>query len=89
MENKSFTTFELITPEVKAEKETIHCCPHCGISHYSVGPTMATMIGYETIIKDGKVISQDPNIYTTDCHCLNCNQDFKIVRKGNSYEIYK
>jgi hypothetical protein len=94
MENKSFTTFELITPEVKKEekekeKGLIHCCPHCGVSHYSVGATMGTALGYELIMKDGKIINEDPNTYTTACFCLNCHKDFSIVRKGNSYEIYK
>lgn len=90
MENKSFTTFELITPKTKTEgKEPVHCCPYCGVSHYSMGATIATLIGYTTVVKDGKIISEDPNTYTTSCHCLSCDKDFSIIRKGNSYEIHK
>ena len=90
MENKSFTTFELITPEIKKEeKELIHCCPYCGVSHYSIGATTGTALGYELIMKDGRVINEDPNTYATACFCLNCHKEFSIVRKGNSYEVHK
>ena len=88
MENKNFTTFELITPENKT-KEPIHCCPYCGISHYALRATVGTLIEYTPVIKDGTIINEDPNSYTTSCHCLNCDKDFNIVRRGDKYEIHK
>lgn len=86
MENKNFATFELITPENKMEE---HLCPYCGANYYRINSEVSTLIGYSEIIKDGKVVSEDPNTYTTHCTCLQCNNDFKIVRKGRTYEIYK
>lgn len=54
-------------------------CPHCGAQYFMEGSSFATTMFCPTIIKDGKVISKDSNIYTTTYHCLNCGKDFKVV----------
>jgi len=56
-------------------------CPHCGESYYREDYTTSTLIYSPIIIKDGKVVSNDLNTYSTHCHCLNCGKDFDIRTK--------
>ena len=55
-------------------------CPNCGVSHYQEKYHTATAMYCPPIIKDGVVISEDDNYYTTNCSCIACGYDFQIVR---------
>ena len=57
-------------------------CPKCNVSYYVEQATIATLLAWEPIYKDGKLISQDPNTYTTSCKCMACGQGFDIIRKA-------
>lgn len=54
-------------------------CPHCGASYFQVGRSSSTAMYCPTIVKDGKVVSKDRNIYTTEYYCLECGKTFKVV----------
>ena len=54
-------------------------CPYCGESDYSLTGSSCTLMYCETRIKDGKVVSKDSNIHTTNCRCNHCGKTFKIV----------
>lgn len=56
-------------------------CPKCSASRYIEQGTVGTLISWPLIYENGKLISKDPNIYTTSCECLACGQEFDIVRK--------
>lgn len=73
----------LTDKEREANKEDIIKCPYCGESYYTIRSTVSTLIACESVYKDGKLISKDPNTYTTHCHCLNCNKDFNIVKNSD------
>jgi len=61
------------------EQKEIKRCPYCNESYYTEKYTMSTAMYCPTVIKDGKVISNDCNIHTTVCECKNCGKEFKIV----------
>ena len=63
----------------KDKKTSSLACPYCGKSHFTMGPTISTCLYSPTVVKEGKVISKDPNSHTTQCHCLECDKDFLIV----------
>jgi len=54
-------------------------CPYCGKSYYKEESSMSTAMYFQPVYKDGININPDKNIYTTNCKCLNCGKDFKIV----------
>lgn len=54
-------------------------CPYCGAKHYKVGGSSSTAMYCPIIVEDGKVVSKDRNIYTTEYHCLDCGKTFKSV----------
>ena len=58
--------------------DIIHYCPHCGKSYYAEQYSVRTLLVWTPIHKDGVLINRDPNVTTTYCHCLNCNQDFSF-----------
>jgi len=62
-------------------------CPYCGKCYYSEDYSMSTAMYTPTIIKDGKVVSEDGNIHTTQCTCLECGNKFKIVRHRGETKI--
>ena len=68
-------------------KTNIIYCPHCRKCHYKENYTTSTAMGWSTVVKDGKVISEDPNIHTTYCTCLECGCEFSFDNKGNIYEL--
>ena len=53
-------------------------CPYCNKSYYQENYHTRTAMYSPTIIKDGEVISKDPNYETTHCTCLNCGHTFMI-----------
>lgn len=59
-------------------------CPVCGESHYTVTSRMSTLIGYNPIYVDGRLISSDPNTTTVSCECLNCGEHFSFYEGGAS-----
>jgi len=62
-------------------------CPYCGARHFIIGGGMCTAMYCPTIMKDGKVISEDHNIYTQEYECLECHKRFKSVNgKVMKYE---
>ena len=63
-------------------------CPNCGISHYQENYTTATAMYSPTIIKDGVVVSEDPNYYTTNCTCCACGVEFYIRQHRGKTEVY-
>ena len=67
-----------ITPFSKGLFSDISC-PHCGAKHFIVGGSSSTAMYCPTIVKDGKVISEDRNISTTEYRCLECGKTFKTV----------
>ena len=71
------------------EHKEIIKCPYCGESFYSEGYSIATAIYSPPVYKDGKLISTDPNIYTTHCHCLSCDKNFNIIRNSNGIKVVK
>ena len=57
-------------------------CPKCGKSHFMLGPSFTTCVYCPTIIKDGKVVSDDVNQTTTQCTCQECGTIF-YINKNN------
>lgn len=57
------------------QKNTVKC-PHCGESYYEELYSTSTLLGWTPVYKDGKLINSDPNIITTHCSCLSCNEKF-------------
>lgn len=62
-------------------------CPNCGESYYTELYHTATAIYSPTVIKDGKVVSKDPNFYTTHCRCLACGKDFTITKHYDEVKV--
>ena len=62
-------------------------CPYCGKCYYSEDYNMSTAMYTPVIIKDGKVVSEDRNIHTTQCTCLECGEKFKIVMSCGKTKI--
>ena len=54
-------------------------CPYCGAKHYKVGGSSTTAMYCPIIVEDGKIVSKDRNICTTEYHCLDCGKTFKTV----------
>lgn len=61
------------------DPSTIHRCPYCKESYYQGKFSTSTALYCPTIIRNGKVVSEDRNIHTTYCTCLNCGKDFTIT----------
>ena len=54
-------------------------CPKCHESYYKINYSTTTAMAVETIVKDGKVYTHNPNKTTTNCICLNCGSAFAYV----------
>lgn len=65
------------------ENMTMIKCPHCGKSHYSEDYHTSTCMGWTPVVKDGIRYSEDPNIHTTHCTCLECGGEFSFNNKGD------
>lgn len=57
-------------------------CPKCGESYFSEGVSITTCLGWIPVYKDGKLISENPNITSTECTCINCGEKFSYQIKG-------
>lgn len=53
-----------------------YICPHCGKSDYYEQYSMATTIYSPPHYKNGILIDDDPNYYTTYCRCAACGKEF-------------
>lgn len=51
-------------------------CPNCGESYYTQHYSTTTAMGWAAVYKDGKMISENPNISTSYCTCCSCHHDF-------------
>ena len=53
-------------------------CPYCNKSYYQENYHVSTAMYSPVVVKDGEIISHDPNYHTTHCTCLNCGHTFRI-----------
>ena len=51
-------------------------CPNCGMSHFSVGVSMTTLMYYPPIYKNGVNVNPDGNTTTTEFICMECHKRF-------------
>ena len=51
-------------------------CPYCRRSHYIVDCQTFTLLAYPRVFKDGEDVTEDPNWYSFQCHCLECGKSF-------------
>ena len=56
-------------------------CPNCRKSNYQILGSISTLLGITTSVKNGVTIRDDPNTYTDDCLCKECQKRFSIIRK--------
>ena len=61
------------------DPSTMHKCPHCKESYYQIKYSTSTALCCPTVIRNGKIISEDINTHTDFCVCLNCGKDFTIT----------
>lgn len=62
-------------------------CPKCGKTHYEMGVSTSTSMYCAPVVDEDGVHIKDPNIYTTECKCLECGQKFNICQCGNKVVI--
>ena len=62
-------------------------CPKCKASYYRENYTVATAMGFSRVYHNGKMVpSCDPNIYTHNCTCLSCGENFSFsIKNGRLY----
>ena len=53
-----------------------YICPHCGKSDYYEQYTTATCMYSTPHYRDGVLVNDDPNYYTTFCRCAACGKEF-------------
>ena len=63
----------------------IKCCK-CGASYYAIRYSTSTAMWSPTIIKDGKVISSNPNYETHHCQCIACGTFFDVTEHNGIIE---
>lgn len=56
-------------------------CPYCGDSYYQEDYSTVTALYWAPIYKNGVLISENPNICTTNCTCLTCGKRFSYNNK--------
>lgn len=61
-------------------------CPKCGQSYYSVNYTTSTLMFCPTIVKDGQVVSNNPNYTTYNCQCIACGARFNVTEHNDNIE---
>ena len=61
-------------------------CPKCGQSYFTVRYSTSTAMWSPTIIKDGKVISSNPNYETHHCQCIACGIFFDATEHNGIIE---
>ena len=61
-------------------------CPKCGNSYFTIRYSTSTAMWSPTIIKDGKVISNNPNYETHHCQCIACGAFFDATEHNGVIE---
>ena len=61
-------------------------CPKCGASYFTIRYSTSTAMWSPTIIKDGKVISSNPNYETHHCQCIACGAFFDVTEHNGVIE---
>lgn len=61
-------------------------CPKCGSTYYAIRYSTSTAMWSPTIIKDGKVISSNPNYETHHCQCIVCGAFFDATEHNGVIE---
>ena len=61
-------------------------CPKCGNSYFTIRYSTSTAMWSPTIIKDGKVISSNPNYETHHCQCIACGAFFDATEHNGVIE---
>lgn len=61
-------------------------CPKCGQSYYSINYTTSTLMFCPTIVKDGQVVSSNPNYTTYNCQCIACGARFNVTEHNDRVE---
>ena len=61
-------------------------CPKCGHSYFTIRYSTSTAMWSPTIIKDGKVISSNPNYETHHCQCIACGAFFDVTEHNGVIE---
>jgi hypothetical protein len=56
-------------------------CPNCGESYYTEHYSTTTAMGWSAVYKDGKMISENPNITVSYCTCCSCHHDFHYTEQ--------
>lgn len=63
----------------------IKCCK-CGASYFTIRYSTSTAMWSPIIIKDGKVISSNPNYETHHCQCIACGAFFDVTEHNGVIE---
>ena len=63
----------------------IKCCK-CGASYFTIRYSMSTAMWSPTVIKDGKIISYNPNHETHYCQCIACGAFFNVTEHNGMIE---
>ena len=61
-------------------------CPKCNQSYFTIRYSTSTAMWSPTIIKDGKVISSNPNYETHHCQCIACGAFFDVTEHNGVIE---
>lgn len=63
----------------------IKCCK-CGSTYYAIRYSTSTAMYSPTIIKDGQVVSNNPNYTTYHCQCIACGAMFTATEHCGAIE---
>ena len=64
-------------------------CPKCGANRFRYHSTGSTAMGTRTVIENGQRVTHDGNWYFDYCTCLECDQDFTVIRKQGEPTMVK
>ena len=56
-------------------------CPKCGANHFQYHCTGSTCMGTQTVIENGQRVIHDGNWYFDYCTCLECGEEFTVIKK--------
>ena len=61
-------------------------CPKCNQSYFTIRYSTSTAMWSPIIVKDGKVISSNPNYETHHCQCIACGAFFDVTEHNGVIE---
>lgn len=73
----------IMEDEMSDKNITNQTCPECGKSHYQVGSTVSTMMGFSPVYKNGVNINPDKNTRTSTLICQECGHVWEVTEGGN------